>query len=94
MSNGCPSTTQQERWQARADKIVVRLALLEESYNAALTGDYDEYRLDTAGGSQRVRRRSLSSMASEIQRLEAELDQLLRRLSCSGVTAFKLRRRG
>jgi len=94
MSRGCPSTSQRERWQASLDRIEALLEVLYTSYEEAITGSQKSYSLNTAGGSQRVERRSLAELKKEIESLEAEADQLWRRLNCQGVTTLRLRRLG
>lgn len=71
-----------------------QLELANTAYSAALaSGDTESYLFDSKEGKQSTTLRSPSVLFSQIQRLEADLDRLYRRLSGTGVITMNLRRR-
>ena len=79
--------------EAQIVEIEEALALARTAYKQALTGDHKSYRLDSAGGSQRVDRRNTKDLRIEIRALESELEYWKRRLSGRGNPGLTLRRR-
>ena len=81
-------------------KIVETIKKKEEQLEKAnatledlLASPNEDYRIDTAEGTQRTKRRSLEELKKIIDSLEAQISQLWAKLRNSGLTSVRLRRK-
>lgn len=84
------------RRQFLLDKLAIKQAQLTKAYSAfdaLLNDNIEEYRFDSNEGSQRARRRKIIDLKSIIDSLEAEIEQILRKLECGGIVNLTLRRK-
>ena len=90
----CLSSRIRARIQASIVKLEAQLVLANAAYDLALgSADVQAYEFDSKEGRQETTLRSPSVIAKEIDRIEAKLDRLYRRLEGGGIVNMNLRRR-
>ncbi len=77
--------------QAQLQKKQAQLALAEVAYERALS-EIESYKFDAGEGSQQVKRRKIAELANQIDRLEAQINGLERKLAGGGLINVNLRR--
>ena len=78
--------------QAQIVKLKAQLTVAQTALTSALV-EIEEYRFDSGVGSQRVRYRDPNKIQKTISHLEAQIDNLERRLTGKGISALNLRRK-
>jgi vacuolar-type H+-ATPase subunit H len=87
------TSTQKQTILEQIKKKEAQLEIANASLEELLANPVEDYRLDTAEGTQRAKRRSLREIQEIIQSLEAEILQLWAKLRCAGLTSIRLRRK-
>lgn len=76
-------------------QITLKQAQLDKAnatYEAMLENPLEDWRLDSNEGSQRSKRYKLTEYKDQIDSLQAEIDQLWRKLRGGGLVSMNLRR--
>ncbi len=90
----CMSTNKRARLLAQLEKKEAQLLKAETAYDTLLdSGDIESYSFDSGEGRQSTKRRALDSLEKTIDRLEAQIDALVRRLQGTGIMNITLSRR-
>lgn len=76
----------------RLEKKKAQLVIVEKTYEELLAEPNESYRFDSGEGSQATKKRKLSDLSEQIDKLEAEIDGICRRLQGKGLTQIALRR--
>lgn len=79
--------------KARLAKKKAQLEKLEATYDELIQDGTESYKFDSGEGSQQAKKRKLSEIKDQIDELEAEIDNIYRRLSKTGLTNVTLRRK-
>lgn len=79
--------------QAKLAKKEASLAIAEATYDKLLADPKESYRFDSGEGSQSSKNRKLSDVKKQIDDLEAEIEQIKRRLNHKGLTSIRLNRK-
>lgn len=89
----CLNSTTRTRLQARLTKRETSLAIVEVTYDEALAVNLEMYRFDSTEGEQTSKRRKLQDLKDQIDSLQADIDNIRRRLSGTGIVNMSMRRR-
>lgn len=89
----CYSSTRRAYILALIEQKETQLDKANATYSALLEKDHESYKFDSGEGSQQVKRVKLSDLKEQIDSLESQIDRLYRRLECSGLVNFNLRRK-
>jgi len=90
---GCRSVAEKTRIITRIRDKQIQLDTANVTYGEALEDGTERYKFDSHEGSQQTWNRSLTDLKNQIDSLEAEIDQLYRRLVCGGIVNLNLRRK-
>lgn len=89
----CLSSTMRTYYQARLDKLLAQLALIDDAIdNAIPNSEVESYKFDDNAGSQQVKRRSGESLEKWRMRIEASIDRYRRKLDGTGLINLRLLR--
>jgi len=77
----------------RLAKREASLVIAEASYDELLANNVEMYRFDSTEGEQTTRRRKLQDIKNQVDSLQAEIDNIRRRLNGKGIVNMNLRRR-
>lgn len=86
----CLSSARRAEITAEIAKKEAQLANAEASYEKALNEDTASYRFDSGEGSQRLQARKLQEWADVIDRLQARIDSLKRKLAGTGLLNMRV----
>ena len=89
----CINSTTRTRLLARLTKREASLVLAEASYDELLANNVESYRFDSSEGEQQTKRRKLQDIKEQVDSLQAEIDNIRRRLDGKGIVNMNLRRR-
>lgn len=89
----CINSTTRTRLLARLAKREASLVIVEVTYDEALAVNLEMYRFDSTEGEQTSRRRKLKDIKDQVDSLQAEIDNIRRRLGGQGIVNMNLRRR-
>ena len=89
----CINSTTRTRLLARLAKREASLVIVEVTYDEALAVNLEMYRFDSTEGEQTSKRRKLQDLKDQVDSLQAEIDNIRRRLSGQGIVNMNLRRR-
>ena len=89
----CLSPALRARLLARKALLETRLSSAELAFDDAMTA-HESYRFDSGEAMQQVKQRKLDEFTKLIDHLEAQIDNIYRRLRGTGVHNIVLRRRG
>jgi len=89
----CINSTTRTRLLARLTKREASLVLAEASYDELLANNVESYRFDSTEGEQQTKRRKLQDIKDQVDSLQAEIDNIRRRLDGKGIVNMNLRRR-
>ena len=89
----CLSSSRRARIIALILKKEELLEKAYETYQSLLESDVHSYRFDSNEGSQRVEQKKLKDLKDQIDSLESEIDNLYRKLECSGLVSINVRRK-
>lgn len=81
------------RLLAKKSKLESQITTLEETLDSLLATEVESYKYDSGEGSQQVKRRKLSEIQDQLDRLESRLDAICRRLAGLGLTSIRLNRK-
>lgn len=79
--------------RSKIAKKQAQLDKLELTYDELIQSGTKKYRFDSGDGSQLAEKRSLSEIKSQMDEIEAEIDNLNRRLQRKGLTNVTLQRK-
>lgn len=88
----CINSTTRTRLLARLTKRETSLILAETSYDELLANNVESYRFDSTEGEQQTKRRKLQDIKEQVDSLQAEIDNIRRRLDGKGIVNMNLRR--
>jgi molecular chaperone GrpE (heat shock protein) len=77
----------------RLAKREASLVIAEASYDELLASNVEMYRFDSTEGEQTTKRRKLQDIKDQADSLQAEIDNIRRRLNGTGIVNMNLRRR-
>jgi hypothetical protein len=88
----CLSSTRRTELLERLEKKRAQLVIIDAALDAGIEGP-DAYKFDTNEGSQWLKNRSLKELNELSDTLEAQIDQITRKLNGTGLVNMNLRRR-
>jgi hypothetical protein len=89
----CSRTTRGQRLQDQLTELIALRDVVYATYLKALENPNKKYRLDTGEGSQMTETRSLNELRDQLERLDANIDLLQRRLCGQGLASIAVRRK-
>lgn len=91
----CLSSTTIASLEAQLAAKQAQLTLANAALSKALAnGDVESYKFDSGEGSQSTKLRSLSQLQSAIEKLEADISTIERKLNGGGIVSMRVRRWG
>ncbi len=88
------STTKRTRIRVSIAKKEASLAIAQDTLDEILANQAQEYRFDSNEGSQRMEYKKISDLERLIEKLEAQIDWLYRKLEGGNVVELNMRRKG
>lgn len=88
----CLTSTRRATLTARLAKREASLETVEATYDELLANGVESYRFDSTEGEQQTKRRSLKEVKEQVDSLQAEIDNIRRTLSGTGIVNMNLRR--
>jgi hypothetical protein len=86
------SSARRQQLLDRLEKKQAQLELLYTAFDNTI-GEIEQYSTDTMEGKQTTKYRALDDLQNAIDRLEREVDSIVRRLNGRGITNLNLRRK-
>jgi endonuclease IV len=77
---------------ARKAKLETQISNLNDTFDSLSQQQIREYNFNSGEGSQQAKRRSLKDIQDALDRAQAELDAICRRLAGKGLTSIRSRR--
>lgn len=89
----CLSSRRRQRIILTIQKKEELLEYAYDTYEELLKSDIHSYRFDSNEGRQRVESKKLNDLKDQIDSLESEINNLLRKLECGGLVSINVRRK-